>query len=211
MLIKICGMRDSKNIQEVATLKPDLMGFIFYPKSKRFVGEDFNSDLVYNLMPEIQTTGVFVNVEIEAMVSTAKKYRFDYVQLHGNESPGYCKEAREEGFKVLKAFGINNNFDWDVLQPYEKVCDYFLFDTSTKDYGGSGQKFNWDMLSQYKLQHPLFLSGGISPEDTLQIKNINIPYLSGIDINSKFEIEPGLKDIKLLKKFLEAIRFTENH
>lgn len=211
MLIKICGMRESANIQEVAALKPDLMGFIFYAKSKRYVGDSFNSDIVHNLMPEIQTAGVFVNVEIEAMLSIAKKYRFDYIQLHGNESPGYCKEAQEDGFKVLKAFGIYSGFDWEALKPYKKVCDYFLFDTSTKDYGGSGQKFNWDILSQYKLQHPFFLSGGISPDDVLPIKNLNNPYLAGIDINSKFEIESGIKDINLLKRFLEAIRFNNKY
>jgi phosphoribosylanthranilate isomerase len=206
MLIKICGMRDSANIQEVAALKPDLMGFIFYPKSKRYVGEGFNPELVRNLMPEIQTAGVFVNVERESMLCIAKKYRFDFVQLHGNESPGYCKEAQEEGFKVLKAFGVDNAFDWDALQPYQRFCDYFLFDTSTEGYGGSGQKFDWEMLSQYKLKHPFFLSGGIAPGDALPIKNLNNPYLAGIDINSKFEIEPGMKDIGLLKGFLKNIR-----
>ena len=206
MLIKICGMRDSANIQEVAALKPDLMGFIFYPKSKRYVGESFNPETVHSLMPEIQTAGVFVNVEIESMLCIAKKYRFDHVQLHGNESPGYCKETQEEGFKVIKAFGLYNDFDWNVLQPYQKVCNYFLFDTSTKDYGGSGQKFNWEMLSQYKLQHPFMLSGGISPDDVAHIKNLNNPYVAGIDINSKFEIEPGMKDIALLKVFLKNIR-----
>jgi phosphoribosylanthranilate isomerase len=206
MLIKICGMRESANIQDVAALKPDLMGFIFYPKSKRYVGEGFDSDIIYSLMPEIQTAGVFVNVEIDKMLSVSKKFRFDFVQLHGNESPGYCKEAQEKGFKVLKAFGIQNDFDWNVLRPYEKVCNYFLFDTSTKDYGGSGQKFDWSVLSQYKLQHPFFLSGGISLEDASNIKNLNNPKLAGIDINSKFEIQPGVKDVGLLKVFLDKIR-----
>jgi phosphoribosylanthranilate isomerase len=206
MLIKICGMRDSANIQEVTLLKPDLMGFIFYPKSKRYVGEDFHPDLVRNLMPEIFTAGVFVNIEREHMLYVAKKYQFDYVQLHGNESPAYCREAQEEGFKVLKAFGLNNEFDWSALEPYQNVCDYFLFDTSTKEYGGSGQKFNWSMLEQYKLQHPFFLSGGISSDDALNIRNLDNPYLAGIDINSKFELAPGLKDIPLLKEFIKKIR-----
>jgi phosphoribosylanthranilate isomerase len=205
MLIKICGMRDSANIQEVASLKPDLMGFIFYPKSKRYVGEDFNPNIVHNLMPEVLTTGVFVNVEIEHMLSITKKYRFDFVQLHGNESPAYCKEAQEE-VKVLKAFGIHNEFDWSALEPYQKYCDYFLFDTSTKDYGGSGQKFDWNMLDQYKLQHPFFLSGGISSDDSLNIRNIKSRYMAGIDINSKFEITPGLKDLPLLNEFIKKIR-----
>jgi phosphoribosylanthranilate isomerase len=211
MLIKICGMRDSANIRQVAALKPDLMGFIFYPKSKRYVGEDFDLKLVYSLMPEILTVGVFVNLETEALLAIAKKYRFDYVQLHGNESPGYCKEVREEGIKVLKAFGIHDNFDWSTLLPYQKVCDYFLFDTSSKDFGGSGQKFNWNILGQYTIQKPFFLSGGISPEDISNIKNIANPNLKGIDINSKFEIEPGLKNIELIKVFIEKIRTNDAH
>jgi phosphoribosylanthranilate isomerase len=206
MLIKICGMRDSANIQEVAALKPDLMGFIFYTKSKRYVGENFSLNIVRNLMPEIQTAGVFVNVEIENAINTARKYRFDHLQLHGNESPGYCKEVKEEGFKVIKAFGVHDNFDWNVIKDYQKACDYFLFDTSTTNYGGSGQKFNWEILNHYKFQHPFFLSGGISSDDVELIKNIKNPYLAGIDINSKFEIEPGLKDITLLKIFLNNLR-----
>lgn len=211
MLIKICGMRDSANIQEVAALKPDLMGFIFYLKSKRYVGEGFDPGIVRALMPEILTVGVFVNLEIESMICIARKYRFDYVQLHGNESPGYCKEVQEEGIKVMKAFGIHNEFDWSAVQPYQKVCDYFLFDTNTKIYGGSGQKFDWGILDGYKLQHPFFLSGGIGPDDTSEIKKLKNPYLAGIDINSRFETEPGLKDIHLLKGFIKKIRSNELH
>lgn len=199
-------MRESANISEVVTLKPDWMGFIFYPKSKRYVGMDFNPELVQSLMPEIHTVGVFVNEEYEDMIAIARKYKFNMVQLHGNESPEYCNSAQEDGFEVIKAFGINENFDWSVLEPYSEVCKYFLFDTSTKDYGGSGKKFDWQMLESYPYVTPFILSGGIGPDDAEAIKLISIPKFAGIDINSCFEIRPALKDINLLKPFVSKIR-----
>lgn len=199
-------MRESANIREVAALKPDWLGFIFYPKSKRYVGTDFNPALVQSLMPEIKAVGVFVNEEYEDMIAIARKYKFNMVQLHGNESPEYCNSAQEDGFEVIKAFGINENFDWSVLEPYREVCKYFLFDTSTKDHGGSGKKFDWHMLESYPYSTPFILSGGIGPDDAETIKLISIPKFAGIDINSCFEIQPALKDINLLKPFVSKIR-----
>lgn len=199
-------MRESANIREVAALKPNWMGFIFYPKSKRYVGTDFNPALVQSLMPEINTVGVFVNEEYQDMIAIARKYKFNMVQLHGNESPKYCNSAQEEGFEVIKAFGINENFDWAILEPYSGVCKYFLFDTSTKDYGGSGKKFDWRVLESYPLSTPFILSGGIGPDDAEAVKSITIPKFAGIDINSCFEIHPALKDMSLLKPFVSKIR-----
>ena len=199
-------MRQGANVQEVARLKPDLMGFIFYPKSKRFVGDDFDSSIVKSVMPEVQTVGVFVNEEVDKVISLVRRYSLDFVQLHGNESPASCQAIREKGIKVLKAFGIHNDFDWTALEPYIDSCDYFLFDTSTKDYGGSGVKFDWNTLIGYKLPNPFVLSGGIGTEDADIIKSIKHPQLSGIDINSRFEIEPGLKDVGLLQSFISKIR-----
>lgn len=206
MFIKVCGMRQGANVQEVARLKPDMMGFIFYPKSKRFVGDDFDASIVRSVMPEVQTVGVFVNEEVEKVITMVRKYSLDFVQLHGNESPASCQAIREKGIKVLKAFGIHNEFDWTALEPYTDSCDYFLFDTSTKDYGGSGIKFNWKILEDYKLSKPFVLSGGIGPEDADIIKSIQHPKLAGIDINSRFEVEPGLKNVGLLQTFISKIR-----
>ncbi len=199
-------MRESANIKEVASLKPDWMGFIFYPKSNRYVGTDFNPALVKSLMPEIQTVGVFVNEEYEDMIAIAKKYNFDMVQLHGNESPKYCSSAHEDGFDVIKAFGVHENIDWSILEQYNGVCKYFLFDTSTKDYGGSGKKFDWHMLESYPFATPFILSGGIGPDDAEAINSITISTFAGIDLNSCFEIQPALKDINLLKPFVSKIR-----
>lgn len=201
-------MRYGANIQEVARLKPDLMGFIFYPRSKRFVGEDFDPALVKSVMPEIQTVGVFVNEEVEKIISQVRRYSLDFVQLHGNESPASCQMLREKGIKVLKAFGIHHDFDWSALLPYIDSCDYFLFDTSTKDFGGSGVKFNWNTLTNYELTKPFVLSGGIAPEDADSIKGIKHPQMAGIDINSCFETEPGLKDVNRLQLFVSKIRTT---
>ena len=206
MFIKVCGMREGANVQEVTRLKPDLMGFIFYPKSKRFVGDDFDLSIVRSVMPEVQTVGVFVNEEVDKIISLVRKYSLDFVQLHGNESPASCQMLRDKGIKVLKAFGIHNEFDWTALEPYTASCDYFLFDTSTKDYGGSGVKFNWNTLNNYKLPTPFVLSGGIGPEDADVIKSISHPQLAGIDINSRFEVEPGLKDAGLLQTFIAKFR-----
>jgi phosphoribosylanthranilate isomerase len=208
MIIKICGMRDRANISDVAALKPDWMGFIFYPPSKRYVGENFNPEIVKSLMPEIQTIGVFVNKAYEDMIEIARKYDFDMVQLHGNESPEYCHSAHDAGFDVIKAFGIHPDFDWSMLESYANVCKYFLFDTSTKAYGGSGKQFDWRILKGYSLPNPFILGGGIGPDDTEAIKTINMQQFAGIDINSCFEIQPAMKDTQRITQFISKIRTT---
>ncbi len=205
LMIKVCGMREPTNILEVADLKPDMLGFIFYPQSKRFVGDDFNPDIIHSLNHKISTVGVFVNELQEIVLEKLKLYKFDFVQLHGSESPNYCYKIGKE-CKVLKSFGIHDKFDWYSVNPYIDVCDYLLFDTSTKDFGGSGIKFNWPLLKNYHLSKPFFLSGGIGPNDIKEIEKLKFPYLVGLDINSKFEIEPGLKNVNLLQKFIKHLR-----
>jgi phosphoribosylanthranilate isomerase len=204
--LKICGMRDSTNIEEVGKLNPDLMGFIFYPKSKRYVGKDFNPVILKNLSPDIKTVAVFVNESIEQIIQTISKYKFSYVQLHGSETPEYCISLKNKGIKILKAFGIHSSFEWSILPSYQDACDYFLFDTSTSDYGGSGKKFGWELLDNYHGSKPFFLSGGIEPQDGDKIAGFHHPSLAGIDINSRFEIEPGLKDVCLLHEFSQKLK-----
>lgn len=201
-------MRESANIQAVAELKPDLMGFIFYPKSKRYVGDNLNLSFLQKLMPQIETVGVFVNESLEKVVEISQKYCFAFIQLHGNELPEYCNDLKNKGVKIIKAFGIHSGFDWNSLLPYQNVCDYFLFDTNTKDYGGSGRKFEWNILDKYHGAISFYLSGGIGVEDVDNILSLEHPNLAGIDINSRFEIEPGLKDVNLLKDFLNKIKTT---
>lgn len=204
--IKVCGMKYPENINDLAALKPDYMGFIFYPPSKRFIGLDFEKQFLDKIPSNIIKTGVFVNATLPEVVEFGKLYGMKAIQLHGQESPQFCEELKAHGFIVIKAFGIDENFDFISISSYENHVDLFLFDTKTVLHGGSGETFNWQVLDNYKLDKPFLLSGGISLsilDDVFKIKNKN---LYGIDINSKFEIEPGLKDIEQLEKAFKKIR-----
>ena len=194
MKLKICGMKYNDNIKEVAALQPDYLGFIFYEKSSRF----FNGKLP-ELPKSIQKVGVFVNASMNEILKKIKEYDLQVVQLHGNETPEVCEVLKIINVKVIKAFSVNDTFDFEILAPYESVCDYFLFDTKGKNPGGNGTTFNWEILKNYPSQKPFFLSGGIGLEEITKIKQLNLP-IHGIDVNSKFEIEPGLKNTQLLKK-----------
>jgi phosphoribosylanthranilate isomerase len=202
--LKICGMRDAGNISKVASLQPDYMGFIFYEKSKRFVGELYPASL--SEMPEnIGRVGVFVKHDLKEVVHLAEKFDLNLLQLHGNESAAYVKELKQllqgSDIKLMKAFGIDENFDFTLLNEYENEVDYFLFDTQTPDHGGSGKQFNWELLNGYTLNKPYFLSGGIGLESVEALQTIGDKRLFAIDVNSKFETEPGIKDISKLKEF----------
>ena len=199
MKLKICGMKYASNIREAALLKPDFMGFIFYPGSKRFVGADFDPYILSLLPAEINKTGVFVNPSLEDTVRFIKAYGLDYVQLHGEESPGQCLALRKY-VKVIKAFGVHAGFDFKITEGYEESCDYLLFDTYTKAHGGSGKSFDPDLLTNYTGRLPFFLSGGIGLEEIANLHLIHHPRLAGVDVNSRFETEPGLKNISELKK-----------
>ncbi len=202
MKLKICGMKYPDNILEVSQLLPDYMGFIFWEKSSRF----FDGEIP-NLPKSIQKVVVFVNAPIDEIVSKIKKYHLDLIQLHGNESVELCMELKNENIQIIKVFSVNDDFDFNVLEPYEAVCDYFLFDTKGKLPGGNGIVFDWKVLETYPSTKPFFLSGGIGIEEIASVKQLlktNLP-IHAIDINSKFEIEPGLKNIELLKEFKNTI------
>ncbi len=198
MNLKVCGLKDPENIRHVAMLKPQFIGFIFYPKSKRFVGDDF---VLPTISTEIKKVGVFVNAEVSAIIDKIDEYKLDLIQLHGDETPTFC-EAFNNFIPVIKAFGINETFDFKSLNNYKECCSYFLFDTKTSEYGGSGKSFDRAILEKYDNSVPFFLSGGIGLEE---IKNLKIGKLEnlkiyGIDVNSRFETEPGIKDIEQLEK-----------
>lgn len=197
-------MRESSNIAGVASLQPDMMGFIYFPSSKRFVGRTFS--ISPDFPESIERVGVFVDTPVKEVLSTLKNAGLNTAQLHGKETPDDCRRIREGSFKVMKAFGLDETFEWSVLQPYIAVTDCFVFDTKTIHHGGSGQKFNWKLLESYPFKHPFLLSGGIRPEDAETLKHFEHPYCIGFDINSGFETEPALKDINLLKIFIEKIR-----
>lgn len=208
--IKICGMREPENILEVAKLKPDLMGFIFYPESPRYAAEMLNPEIPAKLSSSIKKTGVFVNADFEGITGTIRKYSLDSVQLHGNETPDTCRRLREKGIQVIKAFNINESSGFILCSEFISCTNYFLFDTFTSDYGGSGYKFDWKILDKYNLGHPFFLSGGIGPGDVNKILEITNPEFYGIDLNSRFEVKPGLKDIETLKKFISDLRLNKS-
>jgi phosphoribosylanthranilate isomerase len=205
--IKVCGMRDKTNIADLMRLNPDYMGFIFYEKSKRFVDEiafDFIQQLDFD-----HKVAVFVNALQTQVLETAQKGNFHILQLHGEETPEYCAYLKShQPFTLIKAFSIDENFDFNQLHPYQEVVDYFLFDTKGNEYGGNGISFDWNILKQYDNSKPFFLSGGISLENIdellffLQKNSLNV---HSLDINSKFEIEPSIKDIPKIAVLLERL------
>ncbi|QIL42686.1 phosphoribosylanthranilate isomerase [Pedobacter sp. HDW13] len=199
-------MRLAANIAAVAELQPDYLGFIFYDKSPRLIS-DVSAELIKYIPAEIKTIGVFVNEDIEKVKEKVSTFKLKAVQLHGNESPEYCAGLKA-GFpdvEVIKAFGIDEDFDFAVLAAYLDVADYFLFDTKTKAHGGSGKTFNWSVLDRYTYNKPYFLSGGIDLEHATAIKNISDDRLYALDINSRFETEPGLKDAVKIKEFIKEM------
>ena len=200
-IIKVCGMREAENIQDVESIEGiDMLGFIFYPKSPRYVYE-----LPAYLPIHARRVGVFVNEDKQIISMYADRFGLNYVQLHGNESPEYCRSLSTHGIKIIKAFSIANIQDLENVCNYEEVCDYFLFDTKCKQYGGSGSQFDWNVLRTYNGKTSFLLSGGIDMNSIHLLKRFEHPRLAGYDINSCFEVEPGKKDTKRIQKFLHKL------
>ena len=225
MKLKICGMKYQDNISQVATLQPDYLGFIFYEKSSRFF-----ENVIPSIPNTIKKVGVFVDAGLNEVVEKINKYNLQAVQLHGNESPEFCENLKsqfchsvldtesinknnemlkqvqhDKSIEIIKVFSIKDKFDFEILQPYEDFCDYFLFDTKGKLPGGNGYTFNWNVLNNYPSSKPFFLSGGIGLDQIESVLSFlrrqESKHCHAIDVNSKFEIEPGLKNIDQLKEF----------
>lgn len=200
MKLKVCGMKYEDNIRAIAELQPDYLGFIFYEKSKR----NFENQIP-ELSEGIKKTGVVVNMPVAQITRKIDQHNLQAIQLHGDESVDEIKELRSKkpNIEILKVFGIKDEFDFTILEKYADEVDYFLFDTKGRERGGNGVKFDWSVLKKYHLEKPFFLSGGISPDDIEAIKEITQSGLPvyGVDINSKFEIEPGLKNTEVVKGF----------
>ena len=192
-------MKFPENILEVGALLPDFIGFIFWEKSSRY----FDGEIPM-LPKSIKKVGVFVDESFEIIVSKIEKYNLDCIQLHGNESIEFCKKLKELPIEIIKVFSIKDNFDFEILNEFESVCDYFLFDTKGELPGGNGTTFDWNLLKKYPSNKHFFLSGGIGIEEINLLKDMNLP-IYDIDLNSKFETEPGLKNTKLLKSFQSQI------
>lgn len=206
-------MKYQDNINQVAALQPDYLGFIFYEKSSRFF-----EGVIPKLPKTIKKVGVFVNASLEFILNKIETHQLNVIQLHGQETPEFCNELRHaeldsasHPIKIIKVFSIKDHFDFSVLQPFENICDYFLFDTKGKLPGGNGYTFNWDVLKNYPSTTPYFLSGGIGLDEVDIIQSFlqkkESKYCYAIDVNSKFEITPGLKDIEALEKFKNSMSF----
>ncbi len=197
-LIKICGMRDTKNIAEIDDLNPNFLGFIFIEKSKRFVGKEF-------VMPnsKAQKMAVFADEKKEIILQIANQYQLQWLQFHGNESPEFCAYFQKMGFSIVKAFALDDDFDFESLFPYQNKIKFLLFDAKGKEKGGNGIHFNWAILKKYQGETPFFLSGGLSLDDVEDLKKIQHEKLIGYDLNSKFELDFGSKDKEKVHLFVQ--------
>lgn len=203
MKVKVCGMRDPENIRAVAALQPDFLGFIFYPKSLRLL--ESAKGFPFDLPASICTTGVFVDEKPERILELVQLFQLKAVQLHGQESPEMCDRLRHSGLTVLKALPVAGEDDLLRARDFDGSVDYLVLDTKTIHHGGSGQKFDWQLIDKYKSTLPFLLGGGISSEDVTAIQLIHHPRLAGVDINSRFEDSPGNKNINLVREFINQL------
>ncbi len=203
MNIKVCGITDIKQLQQLDGLDIDFAGLIFYPESPRYVGDKLSKKDVKKADFDLKKVGVFVNPEMIDVLDAIDEYGLDVVQLHGDESPEMCEDLGTE-VEVIKAFRITGTENVDKLvAPYDAVCDYYLFDNDglKETLGGTGRQFDWSILVQAKIEKPFFLSGGIGPSDAAKVKAFKHPDYFGVDLNSCFETAPGVKNMAKLLQF----------
>jgi phosphoribosylanthranilate isomerase len=208
MKVKVCGNRNLNQIKELDDLEIDYAGFIFYEQSPRYVLKKIKGEKIKNLELSIQKVGVFVNASEEEVMKGIDEFGLDVVQLHGDETSSFCSQISDH-IKVIKAFRITDpdtNIDW-MVKEYDEACDYYLFDKGSAGlYGGTGQKFDWNILTRSAINKPFFLSGGIDSNDAEALRKFEHPFFYGVDVNSRFETEPGIKDIQLIKDFIKQLK-----
>lgn len=210
MNIKVCGITQLKQLQQLEALNIDYAGLIFYKDSPRYMGDKISGKEIKEADFDIKKVGVFVNPSYSELLDAIDEYGLDIVQLHGNETPEMCEELSAE-VEVIKAFRIAGDDSIDIdemVMPYDAACDFYLFDTAglKESFGGTGQQFDWSILKKAKIEKPFFLSGGIGPDDAQKVKAFKHPDFFAIDVNSKFETAPGVKDMAALLKFLQAFK-----
>jgi phosphoribosylanthranilate isomerase len=207
--LKVCGITQFKQLQQLEALNVDYAGLIFYKDSPRYMGDKLSGKEIKNADFDLKKVGVFVNPSYSDLLDAIDEYGLDIVQLHGNETPEMCQDLSED-VEVIKAFRIeDSSADIDkIVEPYDAVCDYYLFDTAglKESFGGTGKQFDWSILNKAKIEKPFFLSGGIGPDDAAKVKAFKHPDFFAIDVNSKFETEPGVKDMAALLKFMQAFK-----
>ena len=210
MNIKVCGITQLKQLQQLDKLNIDYAGFIFFKGSPRYAGDKISKEDISNADFDIKKVGVFVNAGFDEIMEKVDDYALDAVQLHGDEKPVLCEEL-SDNVEVIKAFRLSNSSKQDIdlmIEEYDAVCDYYLFDTAAKSglLGGSGEQFDWKQLSKARIEKPFFLSGGIGMDDTDKLKKFKHPDFYGVDINSRFEKEPGVKDLALVMQFKMGLK-----
>ena len=216
MNIKVCGITEMKQVNQLDGLDIDFVGFIFHKESPRYIGDKISKSDLRKSDLDLKKVGVFVNPEMIDVLDAIDDYKLDVVQLHGDESPEMCEDLSSE-VEVIKAFRISGNENIDkLIAAYDAVCDYYLFDTKAYSsplgggwegaFGGSGVQFDWDVLKKAKIEKPFFLSGGIGVEDAVKVRGFSHPDFFGVDINSKFETAPGVKDMGAILKFMQALK-----
>jgi phosphoribosylanthranilate isomerase len=210
MNIKVCGITQIKQMHQLEGLDIDFAGMIFYKESPRYMGDKIAGKDVKEADFDLKKVGVFVNQSYDEIMGIVEDYNLDIVQLHGDESPDFCEDLSEET-EVIKVFrirpGTNVNID-QLIHPYDPVCDYYLFDTGgqKESFGGTGQQFDWEILRNSKIEKPFFLSGGIGLEDVQRVKAFKHPDFYAVDLNSKFEKSPGVKDMALVLQFIQMMK-----
>ncbi len=209
MKIKVCGMRDADNLQDVAALNPDFIGFIFYDQSPRFVGDTLDEGVVKALPRAIRKVGVFVNASPDYILRMVKKYDFQYVQLHGTETPDFCRSLRNRGISLIKAFRVDGSFNFSMLNNFKAHCDFFLFDAKGEQPGGNGVSFDWSVMQNYDNEKPFFISGGIGLHNLDQLEQLKGLKLYGVDVNSQVETSPGVKDVDKVGQLIARLRPVE--
>ena len=210
MNIKVCGITQFKQLQQLEALNIDFAGLIFYKDSPRYMGNKITGKQIKDADFDIKKVGVFVDPGYSELLDAIDEYGLDIVQLHGNETPEMCEELSAE-VEVIKAFRIPGDKAIDIdemVADYDAVCDYYLFDTAglKESFGGTGQQFDWGILKKAKIEKPFFLSGGIGSDDAAKVKAFKHPDFFAVDVNSKFELSPGLKDMAAILKFLQAFK-----
>ena len=206
MNIKVCGITQMKQLQQLDGLDIAFAGLIFHKDSPRYIGDKIDKKELKAADLDLRKVGVFVNASYDEIMEAVDDYSLDVVQLHGEESPDLCEDLSEET-EVIKSFSIDGKTPVDELvAEYDEVCDYYLFDAAGDHYGGNGVQFDWTLISKSKIEKPFFLSGGIGLQDVDKVKKFKHPDYYGIDINSKFEKEPGVKDMALILQFRQALK-----
>ena len=212
MKVKICGLNNHENLQAIQVFNPDLLGFIFYEKSPRYLDLNRMEKPIQELETSAKKVGVFVDAPIDQVLAYSQLLGLDYCQLHGDESLDYVQTIKAAGLKIIKVFRIGKaGIQKQHLDAFDGLCEYFLFDTNTKNYGGSGKKFDWAIINKYKGKTPFILSGGIGPEDAALIAQVDHPMFAGVDLNSRFESEPGIKNTDSLNQFFTALKNQKSY